>query len=165
MCKARITASPDFCDYTRMNLSDRWLVLAVVILFAGACAHLDSDPSIDPGEVDFVTEVKPILMNQCLPCHHSGTGLGGFKLETEERALRPGKHGPFIEPGSPEQSRLWQLVSASHPARSDEDLMPAHGPRLSSEEKRILYLWIEQGATWPDGERGRLRPLQNPNQT
>ena len=148
-----------------MSCSFRWLVLVVALPFAGACVYSDSDPSFDPGEVDFVSDVKPILMNQCLPCHHSGTALGGFNLETEERALSTGRHGPFIEPGSPERSRLWQLVSASHPERTDEDLMPAHGPRLTAEEKRVLYRWIEQGATWPDAEQGRLRPLQNPRQT
>ena len=68
-----------------MSCSYRWFVLAVAIPFVGACVYSDSDsdPSVNPGEIDFVTEIKPILMNQCLPCHHSGTALGGFNLETE----------------------------------------------------------------------------------
>ncbi len=131
----------------------------------GMCAH--PEPALPPEvthQVDFVTEVKPILTQHCLPCHHGGTLLNDFNLETKEKAFRLGRNGPLIVPHSPETSRVWYLLATPHPSKPGEDLMPSHGDRLTDTEKNILYQWIEQGAAWPDGEAGRLHPISEPNE-
>ncbi len=147
-----------------MNLCS--LIALLTLSLLTSCAHHRSSklPEEVTREIDFVTEVKPILSRSCLPCHHSGTLLAHFNLETREKAFRLGPTGRFIVPGSPESSRLWHLIATGHPERIDEDLMPSNGPRLTDVEKNVLYRWIEQGADWPDGEDGRLRIIQVPNE-
>jgi hypothetical protein len=165
--KSRMAGDPVICEgsaFLTMMKNTTYFLLPSVIALLIACQHFESGPEVDTGAVDFVRDVKPLLMDQCLPCHHSDVAFGGFNLETEAKALTPGRHGRFIDPGNPEGSLLWQLVTSKHPDQFGEDLMPANGPRLSREDKRMLYRWIEQGATWPDAEPGHLHPLQDPNE-
>ena len=154
------------------------LLLIAVALLAG-CQHSElpsplSPPSTDsaglPAEatrqIDFATEVKPILSHHCLPCHHRGTLLSDFHLETREQAfgyLGRGDEKPIV-PDSPETSGMWEMLMTPHPLKQGEDAMPSNGPRLTDEEKNIIYRWIEQGAEWPEGEAGRLQPIKVTNQ-
>ena len=141
----------------------RCLILLVASGSLAACSHSSSRalPPEVTRTVEF-KEVKPILTNQCLPCHNSGNLLSHFNLETKEKAFRTAPTGPFIVPGYPESSRLWTLLTTVHPQKAEEDLMPSHGPPLTDDEKNLIYRWIEQGAIWPGGEEGRLRPIQDP---
>lgn len=153
---------------------ERALLVLGLALLAG-CQHSENNqPSSDdrvalPADVtrriDFATEVKPILSHHCLPCHHRETLLSDFHLENREQAfgyLGRGDEKPIV-PSSPETSGLWEMIMTPHPLKGDEDAMPINGPRLTDEEKNIIYRWIEQGAEWPDGEAGQLRPITIPN--
>lgn len=137
---------------------------SALALLLGACSQVPGPPQA-VRSIDFVEDIKPILTNQCLPCHNNQVNFGRFSMETEDKALlRTKDPGPFIVPGFPEGSRLWQVVTQAHGERQGEDRMPMNGPRLTEEEKQALYQWIEQGAPWPDGEPGHLRTIAEPNQ-
>ena len=114
--------------------------------------------------VDFAADVKPILTVHCLPCHHSGTLLSEFNLETRAKAFRATSQGLPLVPGYPEASLLWQLITSPHPIKGSEDQMPSNGPRLTMEEKAIIHRWIEEGAVWPDNASGHLHPIREPNE-
>ena len=139
--------------------------MAGVLIGGVGCAHNSSKlPEDVTRTVSFEKEVKPILTTQCLPCHHSGTALSVYSLETREQAFTDGKYGPPIVPGFPESSRVWFFLSTEHATKAAEDMMPSNGPRLTDEEKNRIYRWIEQGAHWPVDEAGQLTPLQDPHQ-
>lgn len=110
--------------------------------------------------VDFVTQVKPLIVGKCLPCHHSGTLSGNLSFETKRTAFGGSKRGAFIVVGQPENSLIYTLTGADHGARDATPVMPAvEGVILSDRERELLRVWIAEGAHWPEGKDGYLRPL------
>jgi hypothetical protein len=133
------------------------LFCLVAVICLGACSPPASDEagSAD-ASVDFVTDIKPVLQENCLPCHNTGLLLGHLNLETKALAFKPGPAGPFIVPGDPDASALYQLVLLKD---GEKRAMPPVKHRLFPEEKENIRLWIEQGASWPDGPEGHIQPL------
>ncbi|MEC7231792.1 MAG: DUF1549 domain-containing protein, partial [Planctomycetota bacterium] len=90
----------------------------------------------------FRTEVAPILEAHCIACHDEGTAKGGVTFTAD--ALPDG----IVEPGSPDESLLLELVSGPAPE------MPMKAPPLSEDEVATLRRWIEAGALWAPGVVG-----------
>ncbi|NNE69533.1 MAG: DUF1549 domain-containing protein, partial [Rhodothermales bacterium] len=95
--------------------------------------------------MDFNTEIRPVLNQQCVSCHGGVRRRAELSLQFREDALTGGKSGEAaIVPGDPDGSPLIQLVS--HPDESAR--MPKDAPALSDEEVDRLRRWIAQGAQW-----------------
>jgi len=98
-------------------------------------------------QVEFASDVQPILEKSCLACHGPDRQEGGLRLDQKQSAVLGGESGPAILPGKSAESRMIRLV-----AGLEKDLvMPKKGERLASEQIGILRAWIDQGAVWPDG--------------
>ena len=122
------------------------------------CGGGSGDAKVDsPSSVNFVNEVKPILQAQCVRCHHDGAIMGGLNLMNREVAMKGSSRGPVIVPGEPEKSPLYRVTQLPE---EENHAMPATGPKLTDAEKEILYRWIEEGAHWPEGEDGRMAPIE-----
>ena len=94
-------------------------------------------------EVDFNTDIKPILNKHCISCHGGVKKNGGFSLLFEEEALAATESGhPAIVPGSASASELIKRLTHADP----ELRMPYQRAQLSDEEIDILKKWIDQGA-------------------
>ena len=114
-----------------MKLS--WLVLL------GACWNANA---ADGGEF-FETNVRPVLVRQCLPCHSSPTSpMGGLRLDSREAMLKGGTRGAAIVPGKPAESLLLRAVRQSESLK-----MPPSG-KLKDAEIAAIAQWIEMGAPW-----------------
>jgi hypothetical protein len=101
-----------------------------------------------------------LLSGKCLPCHHSGTLSGNLSLETRRTAFGGSGRGSFIVPGDPDSSLVYTLTDASHGKQGATETMPAvKGVTLSDDERELLRRWISEGAEWPEGEAGHLKPL------
>jgi len=99
-----------------------------------------------PG-ISFRKDIVPILANSCVKCHSGNKPKGGLDLTTHKGLLMGGDSGQVLLPGKPDESLLIQLVSGQ-----DEDrIMPAQGPRLTSQQVTALTAWIESGAAWEPG--------------
>ncbi len=125
-----------------------------------------------PPEIDFNTQVRPILNKNCMSCHGGVRQNGGLSFLFPETALDTLDSGKFaIVPGSVGKSALIARILETDP----ELRMPPEGEGLSTEEIEILTGWIRQGATFeehwaytppdtqievPDGEQMQL--LNNP---
>jgi len=108
-------------------------------------------------EVDFSTQVKPILNKHCITCHGGVKKNGEFSLLFEEEAMAATKSGhPAIIPGDPNGSELIKRLTESDP----ELRMPYQKAPLSAEEIKILKDWIRQGAKW--GEHWAYAPVEKP---
>lgn len=97
-------------------------------------------------EVDFSTEIMPILKRNCLACHHEKEAEGGLILETLDSIQTGGDSGSSVDLESPELSLLLTRTTGE-----EEPLMPpednAVGAKtLTSQELGLIKLWIEQGA-------------------
>lgn len=96
-------------------------------------------------EIDFSTQVKPILNQHCISCHGGVKKNGGFSLLFEEEALAATESGrPAIIPGEAHSSEFISRLSESDP----EVRMPYQKAPLSEEEIAILTQWVEEGANW-----------------
>ena len=143
-----------------MKWIPRLLLLAIPghALLLGISCSPSSDNRQQADRVSFVEEVKPLLESQCLPCHHGETLSGGLNLESGAVALRPLENGSPIVPGNAERSLIYIVTGGQH--GKSEELMPADGILLSPEQRTVLKDWIDEGAPWPDGPEGHLKPLQ-----
>lgn len=124
-------------------------VLAVVSFFS-ACQQKP--------EIDFSTQVKPILNNKCISCHGGVKKQGGLSFLFEEEAfaqLESGKYG--IVKGKPHESEMIIRLTA----KDEEDRMPYKEAPLSKEEIDILTQWVKEGAKW--GEHWAYQPVEKPS--
>lgn len=96
-------------------------------------------------QIDFNSQVKPILNKKCISCHGGVKQQGGFSVLFREEALAKTKSGkPAIIPGNPEESEFIKRLKSNDP----EERMPYKHPALNNDEIDILSGWIKQGAKW-----------------
>jgi hypothetical protein len=88
--------------------------------------------------------VRPILAENCFPCHgpDSAARKADLRLDRREVAVEAGA----IDPGDPESSELVTRINAQNP----KELMPppTTSKKLSQEQKDILRRWIAAGAEY-----------------
>ena len=130
------------------------LLLSFLALSVVSCSI---SPKSNPGpEHYFATEVKPVLQQQCLRCHDGARPAPVMNLSSKETAFAKNAKGqPYIVPGSPEKSLMITAVQriGTHPK-----LMPFTDVSLTDMQIGMLREWIEDGAYWPTGDAGKLRP-------
>lgn len=100
-------------------------------------------------EVDYLTQVKPLLQAQCVKCHGASTQKAGLRLDTAAHALRGGGRGAAWVPGRAEESLLIQVVAGSH---DEVPQMPYKRGPLDSAQITLLRQWVQEGATAPVAE-------------
>ncbi|MCC9658076.1 PSD1 and planctomycete cytochrome C domain-containing protein [Rhodopirellula halodulae] len=99
-------------------------------------------------KIDFSSQVLPILSDRCFHCHgpDSQNQDSEFRLDDEEHLFADLGGYAGVVPGDPDASELITRI------RSDDeyDVMPPPDSNrsLSEDEKRILQLWIQQGAEY-----------------
>jgi uncharacterized membrane protein len=91
------------------------------------------DPQPNPA-----SQVREVFGSYCAICHDAQRGVrkGGFGTIMDLRALA--SNSDLVVPFQPEQSTLYRIV------RSDQ--MPRQRPPLSSQNKAVIWRWIEAGA-------------------
>lgn len=115
-------------------------VVLSVFLFAGTMSAQSRR------QVDFLTEVQPVLTTRCMPCHSGDSPQGGLKTHTREDLLKGGTSGPAIIVGNGADSLLVQKITGQKGLR-----MPPSGAPLSADAIASIRIWIDQGAKW-DGK-------------
>lgn len=123
----------------RVTLS-AWLAL----VFAGG-------PLSALADVDYATEIQPLLAEHCYLCHGNFDAIreGEFRLDVKESAFAEIADGRYpIVPGEPEESEVYRRMSA---AVAEQRMPPyATGKTLPREEIELVRQWIAEGASWPD---------------
>ena len=98
-------------------------------------------------KVDFAREIQPIFIKRCFECHGPGKQKSDLRLDRKTDALKGGKSGkPLLTPGKSAESELILRVTSQDP----DEVMPAKGERLTTEQIASLRAWIDQGASWPE---------------
>lgn len=112
-----------------------------------AVATVSADTEGAVRAISFNRDIRPLLSSRCFACH-------GPDAETRESGLRldqpDGDDGPIgwvIEPGSVEDSELWNRITTD-----DESIaMPPpefHLEPFNDEERELIRRWIESGAQY-----------------
>jgi len=98
-------------------------------------------------DVDFESQIKPLLAAKCLDCHGPDTQEHHLRLDRRAAILRGGDSGePAMVPGNSETSHLIQLVRGT---QAGKIMPPDEADRLTNQQVELLRAWIDQGATWP----------------
>ncbi|MHC2070424.1 PSD1 and planctomycete cytochrome C domain-containing protein [Bremerella sp. T1] len=99
-------------------------------------------------KIDFRSQVRPILSDRCFHCHgpDAANQDSEFRLDTQENILADLGGYAAVVPGDLEASELHARI------HSDDEFSqmppPDSNRSLTEEEKRILDLWIKQGAEY-----------------
>jgi hypothetical protein len=111
----------------------------------------------------FLTEVKPVLQQHCLACHNGSLPPPALNLTSKATAFTRSASGrDYILPGDPDCSLL---ISAVQRGGTHLKMMPRREISLTEDQIGMLREWIEDGAYWPEGEKGTLKPqksVENP---
>ncbi|SPE55060.1 conserved exported hypothetical protein [Verrucomicrobia bacterium] len=132
------------CAVTRKSLGAAFAALGVL------CGTLDARGAASEESLQFNRDIRPILSDRCFRCHgpDQNSRKAKLRLDQPESALGPRKDPSehAIVPGHPEESLLVRRIFATDP----DDLMPppASNLTLKEAEKKILRLWIAQGAKY-----------------
>ena len=93
------------------------LTFLVVILIAASAFIINSNRS----EIDFNTQVKPILNKNCITCHGGVRRQADFSLLFRSEALKKTKSGKYaIVPGYADRSEMIRRIKLNDP----EERMP-----------------------------------------
>src|SRR4051812_24269471 len=121
----------------------RWVRagLAIAVLAAGPLAA-------DTARVEYDRDVRPILSENCFPCHgqDSKKRMAGLRLDTFEGATADRNGHAAVTPGRAETSAVYQRITAGNAAQK---MPPAYSNRrLTAEQVAIVGRWIGEGATY-----------------
>ncbi len=97
-------------------------------------------------KVTYQDQVSGIFKNRCNSCHNGDKQKGGLTLESFGGAMQGGSSGKVVEPGDPDGSRLFELIS-----HKDEPKMPPNSPKIPDAEIALIRQWIEGGALETSG--------------
>ena len=102
-----------------------------------------------PPDVDFKTDIRPILSNRCFACHGPDESKveSGLRLNDFESATSPADSGSrALVPGSVSESELIRRIVSND---ESERMPPPHfGAKLSEREAELFKSWIASGAKY-----------------
>jgi mono/diheme cytochrome c family protein len=116
-------------------------MIAVYLSLALVWAFGVEDATRDDGPELFERQIRPIITDKCLACHASDARKGGLDLTRRSLAVAGGTSGPAIVAGQPDESLLFEKISAGE--------MPPKNP-LRAEQVAAVRAWIAAGAPYPD---------------
>ncbi|MEO7678936.1 MAG: DUF1549 domain-containing protein, partial [Verrucomicrobiota bacterium] len=100
-------------------------------------------------EIDFNTQIRPILSDNCLKCHgpDDAARKSNLRLDRPDTAMQPAKSGKrAIVPGNLTESELISRITSDDP---DEIMPPASTQKtLTTQQKDLLRQWISSGAKY-----------------
>lgn len=107
----------------------------------------------------FLTQVKPVLQQHCLQCHNGSLPPPALNLTSKATAFKRSASGrDYILPDDPDCSLL---ISAVQRGGTHPRMMPRTEVSLTDDQIGMLREWIEDGACWPEDDRGTLRPQKS----
>lgn len=113
-------------------------------------------------EIDFATQIQPILSDNCYACHgpDEAAAEAGLRLDKRELALKGGDSGGSLVPGDASKSLIIERITLAH---DDDDHMPPVKKKdpLTKEQISLLIQWINEGAKW--GEHWAFTPPNRPD--
>ena len=136
-------------------------VAASLAFWTSGHAPAAEDQPLSPEHIQFFeSQVRPVLVEQCLGCHGEKKVKAGLRLDSRASALLGGDSGPAIVPGKPEESPLVAAIRYEGPE------MPPKG-KLPRRQVEALTQWVKMGAPWPGGDKpaaGAAEPaLEHPS--
>jgi len=126
------------------------------IFIVTACSLLPTRSGKGDRTRYFTTQVKPVLQQHCLQCHNGSLPPPALNLASKSTAFAHNAKGQaYILPRAPSRSLL---ITAVQRGGTHAKSMPRTELSLTDDQIGMLREWIEDGAYWPEGQRGYLQP-------
>ena len=109
--------------------------------------------SVAQAQLNYESDVKPVLRRYCFACHSSEEKRAGLDLESFSGVLKGGGSGEIVKPGRPGSSILFLAVS--HEGNGVPN-MPMGLPKIPDRDIGIIRDWIQQGLFDKPGGKSRL---------
>lgn len=141
-----------------------WVWMALVAWLTCHVSLHGQDPAAESPKpttaaklIDFARDVAPILQARCSECHEGEKAKNDFVIGDREAVMG------FVTEGSAADSSLWTDYLMAAKGRNGESslLMPPDGP-LPANELAVLKLWMDEGASWPEGATLSGAPVAPP---
>lgn len=107
--------------------------------------HQEPSPTAATPDSFFSLRVEPVFQQNCVSCHGRSTQKNGLRLDSYEAVMHGGKSGPAIKAADLNNSQLFQRVSS--PTGSEKIMPPPGKPPLSTDQIKLIGLWIAAGAS------------------
>ena len=113
------------------------IAIALLLVSIASCTHKTDLSGLK--EVSFSNDIQPILSGNCTQSNcHAGNGRL-FSLTTYDDVINEG----HVKAGDPHGSELYQTISNNLLATT----MPSFPqPSLTTDQIKLIYTWILQGA-------------------
>ena len=121
----------------------RRVTTAAIVFYSIGCCYAFTPAA----EVDYSSQIKPLLASKCYSCHGALKQEAELRLETRALMLAGNGGDPVLTPGNALSSVLFQRITAD----ADERMPPpGEAAPLTAKEVAIIRQWIDQGASAPD---------------
>ena len=91
-------------------------------------------------KITYQDHVSPLFESACNSCHNADKAKGGLDLSSYPNMLKGGSSGGAVEPGNPDGSLLYKLVS-----HQEEPFMPHKKDKLADAQVALVAKWITGG--------------------
>lgn len=91
-------------------------------------------------KITYQDHVSPLFESACNSCHNADKAMGGLDLSSYPNMLKGGSSGGAVEPGNPDGSLLYKLVS-----HQEEPFMPHKKDKLAAAQVALVAKWITGG--------------------
>ena len=95
----------------------------------------------DEKKITYDEQLAPIFRQRCSSCHNPNKKKADLDVTNYSSLMRGGSSGAVIEPGDPDASHLFLLVT-----RQSEPFMPQNADKLPDGEIDLIRRWIKGGA-------------------
>ncbi|MFO0918250.1 MAG: c-type cytochrome domain-containing protein, partial [Planctomycetaceae bacterium] len=129
-------------------------VLALRVLLLVLIALAANRPAEAAEPVDYLKQVKPVLLSRCAACHGALKQEAGLRIDTVAFMIRGGDSGPILQAGDIAASTMIARISASE----ESERMPPEGEPLTPEQIDAIKSWIAAGAAAPVDEQPERDP-------
>ncbi len=142
---------------TRINLSlipvikQQAAVLPVLLLVVANLALAK--------DVDYQSDVKPLLTKYCVGCHNEKDNESEVQLQSLAQIRKGGPKGSILDAKDSASSLLSKVLNGTH----DPKMPPSESPQLSANEIALIQKWIEQGAKGSDESQSLKSRLSQMN--
>jgi WD40 repeat protein len=124
-----------------------------VILGSTMATRVGAEEAAKPAaKITYDEHVRPIFREHCFSCHNQDSKKSDLSLATFASVSAGGSTGQVIEPGDPDSSRLWSLVS-----HAEEPKMPPNQDKLPQAKLDVIKAWLLGGALENDGSVAKIK--------
>ena len=140
-------------------------MFSFIFILVFAALTVWAEPQV---EVDFETQILPILQNRCFGCHSAlkvdtngnvTKPKGGVQLDSV-KGIEASLHGEVIVAGEPMDSLIYQRITLPE---GDTGIMPPQeeGAPLTKQKTDLIRKWIQLGAAYGEwkGHQSQPKPL------